>query len=101
MAGSERGQDDAGLGAETPPGKDLSLASLLVAPDFIDSLEEGLIVQAKDGSIVDGNETALELLGLTREQLLRARANRCPGLSVQLAAVGTYLVATSSPAGVR
>jgi diguanylate cyclase (GGDEF)-like protein/PAS domain S-box-containing protein len=48
----------------------LELEQLLASRTFLDSLAEGLVLQGPDGAIVDGNETALRLLGLTRDQFL-------------------------------
>jgi len=49
---------------------DLALSDVYLSRPFLDSLAEGIVLQAPDGAIVDGNEAALRLLGLTRDQFL-------------------------------
>lgn len=43
---------------------------MLTSRALLDVLAEGIVVHAPDGSIVDANDTAPALLGLTRDQLL-------------------------------
>jgi len=48
----------------------LELDKVFTSRTFLDSLSEGVVFQGADGAIVDGNEKALELLGLSRDQFL-------------------------------
>ena len=52
------------------PNEVRSLRSLLTQDDFVDSISTGFVVFGKDDEVLDCNLSAVQLLGITRKQLI-------------------------------
>jgi HD-GYP domain-containing protein (c-di-GMP phosphodiesterase class II) len=50
--------------------QDIRLETVLVETEFLDSVGMGLIIQGKNGEVIDHNLTARQLLGITQEGLM-------------------------------